>query len=182
MSISREDAQSALSQIDQTTERSRDMKGYRIVGPVLILWGVIWVVGYCGMGLLPDTQWGRLWLGLDVVGMALSLIVLRRDKASAGSTGKAAIATVTIIAFEAATQHFFHASSVGPYLIYPGLVCGFAYIMLGLWRMRRLAWIGAAMFVASFAGIYLFHQGLTYWMAAVGGIGLVLGGFWLRKA
>jgi hypothetical protein len=182
MTLSREQAALALSQIDQTTERSRDMRGYRIAGPVLMLWGVIWVVGYCAMGVLPDTQWGRLWLGLDVAGFAIALIVLRHDSVSAGGAGKAAAATATIIAFEAATQHFFHASSVEPYLIYPGLVCGFAYIMLGLWRMRRLAWIGLAMFLASFAGIYLFHQGLTYWMAAVGGIGLILGGYWLRKA
>ncbi len=182
MSISREDAQSALSQIDQTTERSRDMRGYRIAGPILMMWGVIWAIGYCGMGLAPYAQWGRLWLVLDVVGMALSFAIRRQITGTISQGWKQTAATLAAIAFVTITLNLFHASSPRPYLIYPGLVCGFAYIMLGLWRMRRLAWIGAAMFVASFAGIYLFHQGLTYWMAAVGGIGLVLGGLWLRKA
>lgn len=182
MSISREEAASALSQIDQATERSREMKGYRIAGPILMAWGVIWAVGYCGMGILPIRQWGWMWLGLDVLGVALQLIILRRYGGARSRSWKPAVATVAIIAFVAATQHIFHASSPGPYLIYPGLVSGFAYIMLGLWRMPRLAWIGAAMFAASLAGIYLIPDGLNYWMAAVGGIGLFLGGLWLRKA
>lgn len=181
MSISREEAALALSQIDLTTERSREMKGYRIAGPIFMVWGVIWAIGYCGMGVLPIRQWGWMWLGLDVLGVALQLVISRRYGATARS-GKPAAAAVAIIAFEAATEHFFHASSPAPYLIYPGLVIGFAYMMIGLWRMPRLAWIGVAIFTASLAGIYLIHQGLTYWMAAVGGIGLFLGGLWLRKA
>lgn len=182
MSISREEAASALSQIDLTTERSREMKGYRIAGPILMAWGVIWAVGYCGMGVLPLRQWAWMWLGLDVFGVALQLIIVRQFGGARNRSWKPAAAAFAIIAFVFVTQHFFRASSPGPYLIYPGLVCGFAYIMIGLWRMPRMAWIGAAMFAASLAGIYLIHEGLTYWMAAVGGIGLFLGGLWLRKA
>ncbi|HVY34534.1 MAG TPA: hypothetical protein VG960_08930 [Caulobacteraceae bacterium] len=182
MSISREEAASALSQIDLTTERSREMKGYRIAGPILVAWGVIWAVGYCGMGVMPVRQWGWMWLVLDVLGVALQLIILRQYGGVRRRSWKPAAAAVAIIAFEAATEHFFHASSSAPYMIYPGMVIGFAYIMIGLWRMPRMAWIGAAMFAASFAGIYLIPHGLNYWMAAVGGIGLFLGGLWLRKA
>jgi hypothetical protein len=182
MSISREEAALALSEIDQTTARSRDMKSYRIAGPILMVWGVIWAVGYCAMGVLPLRQWGWIWLVLDVLGIALQLIMQRRYGGATGRSWKPAAATLAIIGFVAVTQYFFHASSPGPYLIYPGLVCGLVYMLLGLWRMPRLAWIGMAMFAASLAGIYLIHQGLTYWMAAVGGIGLFLGGLWLRKA
>ena len=182
MGISREEAALALSEIDQTTARSRDMKGYRIAGPILMAWGVIWAVGYCGMGLLHLGQWDWMWLVLDLLGLALQLIILRRYAGATSHRWKSAAAAVAIVAFVIMTLHFFRASSPGPYLIYPGLVCGFTYVLLGLWRMPRLAWIGMAMFVASVAGIYLIHQGLTYWMAAVGGIGLFLGGLWLRKA
>lgn len=182
MSISREEAASALSQIDQTTSRSLDMKSYRIVGPILMAWGVIWAVGYCGMGVLPIRQWGWMWLGLDVLGIVLALIIRRRYGAAKSRAWRHAAATGAIIAFMAVTQHLFRASSPGPDLIYPGLVCGFAYVMIGLWRLHRLAWIGLAMFAASLAGLYLLPHGLTYWMAAVGGIGLFLGGLWLRKA
>jgi hypothetical protein len=182
MSISREEAARALSEIDQTTDRSRDMKSYRIAGPILMVWGAIWAIGYCGMGVLPYVQWGKLWLVLDLLGLAAAMVFRSRGAGSWRSGWKQAAATLAVVAFVAVTQYFFHASSTGPYLIYPGLVCGFAYMLLGLWRMPRLAWIGMAMFAASLAGIYLIHQGLTYWMAAVGGIGLFLGGLWLRKA
>ena len=182
MSISREEAASALSQIDLTTERSREMKGYRIAGPILMAWGVIWAVGYCGMGVLPLRQWAWMWLGLDVLGIVLALIIRRRYGGATSRAWRHAAATGAIIAFMAVTQHLFRASSPGPDLIYPGLVCGFAYVMIGLWRLHRLAWIGLAMFAASLAGLYLLPHGLTYWMAAVGGIGLFLGGLWLRKA
>jgi hypothetical protein len=178
MTISPEQAASALSQIDQTTERSRELKGYRNAGPILMMWGVIWAIGYCASGLAPQAHW--VWPGLQILGMALMLILQPRQ--TNAIRWRRVAAPLAIVAFVFVTLQLFHASSPGPYLIYPGLVCGFAYMMLGMWRMRRLAWIGAAMFAASLAGFYLIHQGLTYWMAAVGAIGLILGGYWLRKA
>jgi hypothetical protein len=68
-----------------------------------------------------------------------------------------------------------------PYLVFPALVLGLVYVVAGAWRMPRLAWIGAAVFVATMVGFLFFRPMLAYWIAAVGGGGLVLGGLWLRK-
>ena len=182
MSISREEAASALSQIDQTTERSRELKGYRIAGPIAMVWGVIWAIGYCGMVLMPHALAGKLWIGLDFVGMALTLLLLRRNGAVMKGGWKQAATFLAIFAFVSATLSLFRPAVAGAHVVYPGLVCGFIYTLFGLWRLPRLAWIGAAMFAASWVGLYLVPQGLIYWMAVVGGGGLFLGGLWLRKA
>jgi hypothetical protein len=68
-----------------------------------------------------------------------------------------------------------------PYLVFPALVLGLVYVVAGAWRMPRLAWIGAAVFVATMAGFLFFRPMLAFWIAAVGGGGLMLGGLWLRK-
>lgn len=73
-------------------------------------------------------------------------------------------------------------TNVGAFLAYPGIVTGFAYIVFGLLHMPRMALIGLALFVATLIGFFAFPDILTWWMAAAGGIGLILGGVWLRSA
>ena len=68
MGISRSEAASALTDIDSTAGRSRLLKSYHVAGPILMLWGVIWTIGYSGMGLLPVERWNMIWLPLDVAG------------------------------------------------------------------------------------------------------------------
>lgn len=84
MPISRDEAAAALQDIARTSGRSQTFRGYRIAGPILILWGVIWVAGYSAMGVLPPPQWGWLWLGLDTVGVGGSIALAVRGTRAAG--------------------------------------------------------------------------------------------------
>jgi hypothetical protein len=186
MGISQSDASAALSDIERATARSQTLRAYSIAGPILMIWGVIWIVGYAGMGLLPGRHWSVLWLGLDALGMVSTFLGLRRGGAStAGASARgwnAMFMSAAAFVFISATFALFRGVSTSAYLVYPGLVCGFLYVLLGLSRMRRLAWIGVGLFAASLGGFYFLQPWIAYWMAAVGGGGLLLGGFWLWKA
>lgn len=187
MGISRTEAASALTDIEQTTGRSHELRGYRIAGPIFITWGVIWVIGYLAMGLAPQ-NWSWIWIPLDLAGFALSALLARRGKAAnpargeRGTSWRSLAFGVAVMAFVSMTFTLFKATSPAVYLVYPGLICGLIYSTIGIWRMTRYVWIGAGMFAASLVGFYLFQPWLAFWMAGVGGVGLILGGLWMRRA
>ena len=75
----------------------------------------------------------------------------------------------------------------------PGLLVGASYMLMGIWAWKRYAVLGFAIFAMTLAGLYGFNwlrevsapQSFDYfpfWMASVMGMGLILGGLWLRKA
>lgn len=186
MTISKSEAEAALSDIARTTGRSYTHRGYHIAGPILILWGVIWLVGYGAMGVLPPMQWGWLWLVLDAIGIPATIVLAVRGRRGSGARGLDAwrpfLWAVAIGGLVGATFAVLRPTDVNAFIAYPGIVTGFAYFVFGLMHMMRKAAVGAAMFVATLIGFFLFPDILTWWMAGVGGIGLILGGLWMRSA
>lgn len=187
MGISRTEAASALTDIERTAGRSRELKGYQIAGPILMVWGVVWAIGYSAMGLLPVERWGLVWLPLDVVGLAATVLLSRRPRMNgqAGKVGmgwRMGVGVLAVLAFFVGTYTVFQPTTIEPAIVYPGLVTGLVYTMVGVAYMPRFLWIGAGVFVASLVGHFLFQPWLAFWMAAVGGGGLILAGLWLRRA
>ncbi|CAN7336688.1 hypothetical protein [Caulobacter sp. LjRoot300] len=185
MGISKTEAASALADIETTTGRGRLLKSYQVGGPILMIWGVVWAAGYTAMGALPPERWGVAWLVLDAIGIAASLLLGRRgDKAAAkaGQAWKVGAGIFAILAFMAATYAVFQPTSVQPAIVYPGLVTGLIYAGVGIAYAPRYLWIGASVFAATLIGWFFFQPWLAFWMAAVGGGGLFVGGLWLRRA
>jgi len=187
MNISRTEAEAALSDIEQAAARTCVQRSYRFAAPILILWGVIWVIGYAVLGLKPDRWWSLVWVPLDLIGIAGTLMVVRRSRGDASTrstrrqNGFSPLHMLAIVFMLIASFVIFGPSKPAVYLAYPGLLCGFSYMMFGIARMPRLAWIGAAMCVLTLAGFFYAKDILAFWMAAIGGGGLILGGLWLRK-
>ncbi len=187
MNISRSEAEAALSDIEQAAMRTYTQRSYRIAAPILILWGVIWLIGYVVMGAMTDGRWGMVWLPLDLIGLAGTIMLVRRSHCPADSGRSSAAGRqsllhgLAILLLVVSTFVLFRPTSPAVYLAYPGLICGFAYMMFGIMRMPRLAWIGLAMFALTLVGFFYAKEVLAFWMAAVGGGGLILGGLWLRK-
>ena len=184
MGISKSEAASALTDIESTAGRSRLLKGYHMAGPILMVWGVIWALGYSGMGVLPPEQWGLIWLVLDLVGVAATMLLSRGGKGGAKTNHgwKIIVGVLTVLAFYAATFALFRPTSIDAAIAYPGVVTGLVYALLGVAFWPRYLWIGAAVFAASLVGYFFFQPWLTFWMAAVGGGGLIVAGLWLRRA
>lgn len=184
MSLSRTEAASALADIEHATGVSQTLRTYRISGPILILWGMIWAAGFAAMGLLPGKDWGLIWLPLDAVGIAGSTIIASRLRRStgAGRQWRGVAAACAFVVFLLTTYVVFQPAEPAMYMAFPGLVCALAYGVFGLiGPAMRFTWIGAGMFVATLVGFYAFQPWFAWWMAGVGGGGLVLGGLWLRS-
>ena len=191
MPMSQAEAASALRDVERTTLRSAELRAYGHASPHLLLWGLIWIAGYAAMGVLPDGNAAMIWLPLDLLGFVGSALIgsRARARASAGAAeaGRAKMATMLAMGlfvglFIVCVYVVFKPASREPYLVFPAMVLGLVYVVAGVWKMPRLAWIGGVVFVLSMAGFFLMKPYLAFWIAAVGGGGLVLGGLWLRKA
>jgi hypothetical protein len=85
MGISKTEAASALADIESTAGRGRLLKGYQIGGPILMVWGVVWALGYTAMGALPAERWGLSWLALDAIGIVTTVLLSRARPAQGGA-------------------------------------------------------------------------------------------------
>jgi hypothetical protein len=188
MVISSTEAAAALRDIAQTDRRTRVSGAYHVASPHLILWGLIWVVGYTGCGLTPPEQWGLVWLPLILVGVVGAIVLGMRagPKGISGapgfSVGKSVTLALAIGAFMGSVYFVFQPASPLPYLVFPALITALVYVLLGgLLGLPRYVAIGAIMFLVTMAGFVYAKPFLPFWIAAAGGGGLILGGLWMRR-
>jgi ethanolamine utilization microcompartment shell protein EutS len=69
MTINPGEASRMLADIDAVVAKVKQSRGYRIGGAIMILWGVIVVVANLLCATTPSWS-GRIWLGLDAIGVA----------------------------------------------------------------------------------------------------------------
>ena len=184
MSMSRDEAVAALHDVEAAQTRTHLARSYAIGSPYLILWGAIWVVGYAMTGVAPIRWLNPIWLGLVVFGFAAGVVLSTRQRTQIRMPGQAWrwwTGSAAIACFSIASYAVMRPSTSAQYQVYPALVVSLAYMLAGTWRLTRYLWIGAAVFILSLIGFFFLAPWLPYWMAAVGGGGLVLGGVWLRQ-
>ena len=76
MSLTPAEAQSALNDIEKTENRTAASQYHRVSSPYLILWGVIWVIGYTVSAAFQEMS--IVWMPLIVVGVVGSILLARR--------------------------------------------------------------------------------------------------------
>ncbi|HXL98670.1 MAG TPA: hypothetical protein VN932_01985 [Rhizomicrobium sp.] len=183
MSLSPDEAADALRDISNTEKRSFSAYGYKSAAPFLILWGLLWMVGYGGSDLWPAKS-GELWLGVVVMGSVISIILGMRAKPKAGRrTDWRIFATwasaLGFIVSMLAIVGRIDGAQIGALI---PLLFAWIYIVMGVWMGWRFALAGVALGALTLGGFFLIHQHFLLWMAFVGGGTLVATGLWLRRA
>ena len=184
MDISPDDAAQALSDIASARGRSRVLAGYSVAGPILVIWGIIWLAAYTAMGILPAVQWGLVWVPGDAIGIVATILLSRRANRQAGikgTTWRLLGLMALVVVFSAGLFAMVRTSDINVYFAFPGLLTGTIYTALGLWRMTRYLWVGIAVIAASLIGFFAFAAILPYWMAVVVGGGLIVSGLLFRR-
>lgn len=183
MSLSPAEAQLALKDIEKTENRSAASQHHRHSAPYLILWGVIWAIGYSVTASSPTISWA--WAPLIAIGAIGSIVLARRQQSAQsenfgwryfGSFAAIAIFIYALISVMAPVSYN-QMSAVFP------LVVGVYYAFIGLWtRGWRMLPLGLVLIALTAIGYFMLPDYFLYWMAGVGGGGLILGGLWLRSA
>jgi hypothetical protein len=180
MGLSPQDALTALNDVEAADARARASQSNRAGAPYLLLWGAIWVVGYVLTGLLPGRLIGPMWLVLGLGGAAAMFLLPKRESAIANKWSRAAF-FVAIAAFVSATYWVMQPTEPAQYNVFPPMIVALIYMLMGGLKQTRIMWVGAALFVLTLIGYAFLKPVLPFWLAAVGGGGLILGGLWMRQ-
>lgn len=177
--ISPEQAAATLRDIENTHARSRELYGYRQVSPHLILWGTLWVFAYTASALLPRSAW-LIWTLTIALGIAGNAIA--RVKTGFGITWRFCASVFVAFLFIYATYFVLPPTRPIQYGVFPPLVVATCYAIIGIWWLPRFLWLGALLFALTLCGYIWLEPWFGFWMAAVGGGSLILGGLWLGRA
>jgi len=195
MSLTSKEAAETLSDVERASRRSAQAFGYSKASPHLILWGLIWLIGYAVTDLFPDkANW--IWSALVLAGCIGGFLLGRgaaRDGASASGSAAArrnaaragwrSFGLMGIVcAFIASTYAVMWPVQGMQFAAFPALLVGAIYAAVGLWSGPRYVVTGLLILALTIGGYFFLHEHFLLWMAGVGGGGLILAGIWFRTA
>jgi hypothetical protein len=187
MDISTTEAEEALAAIQAMVQKTRREISKSGAYAFLIVWGGVWLLGFLSSHFLPNETAGRIWIGLDILGGVLSMVVgvrmnRRVRSPSTASSGKR-------IAWFWLLLILFCAATIG--VTWPAdgkqmAMIIILFVMVGWMAMSLLlsfASIGWGLAITALALIgYFFLPDLFYlWMAVLGGGGMIALGLYIRN-
>ena len=197
MTISKEEARKALQEISNTTELTRRAIIEGCSAPILILWGVIWILCYGASHFFPENGY-RAWLIGAPAGGIGSWILGMRFQASVSSPHDFKIGMTWLVLLVFATVWTFLLMPFGMNITmidgsgvnaamqrkmgaYGATLPMFLYVVGGMWFGRFFVYLGILITAATLVG-YLFISSWFYlWMAVTGGGAFIASGVFIRK-
>ncbi len=187
MSVTRDDAASALRDIDKAERQSLTLFQYRAGSPYLLLWGPLWIAAGAVGAISPENT-GIGWAAADAVGLAgtayLVVTQSRRFGEDGGRTGTVRFLGIAAIlaAFIALTLAVFAPVSGVQIQTFIVLLVAAAYALVGCWFGLRFAVVGAALAGLAVGAFYHAPAHAAYIVPLLGGGALMLAGLWMRWA
>lgn len=192
MSVSREEAAQALKEIDQTSDRIVQLKGYHHGAPYFIVWGFVWLIANSVSQFWPEHQ-QTVWPICVGAGFLISVVLgfvqtrqakpgthrseqERRFGARIGMTSGVMMAFIVAILLIAQPR----TADAGNAMV--SIFFPFMYMAAGIWTGWRVFAIGLITAVAILIGYFWVKDYFDVWMGVFGGGSLIAGGIWLRTA
>ena len=188
MDVTPQEASELLSQKDAITALMRNHSMYRKMGPILILWGIIWMVCFPLTAMIPAYN-GWIWLIGDGIGFAGSFLLGRRFNVSVHSASSSVMRSrvlwfwLAFLAYGCLWMFLLAPAGETRSVLFIVTMVMFAYVAIGiLARIVFMTWLGLAVTVLALVGFLLFsHQPrvLNVWMGISGGLALLATGAFL---
>lgn len=183
--IDSKQASEALAEIDGIVQRVRQSRIYDLASQMMILWGALVFVANIATWLLPQGA-SYYWLALYVLGIAGSFAISAANQASTGVRSfdlRMLLAFLLFVAFgflcAHVLGHFTPRQQGAFWTIYFMLF----YALAGLWFGTAFVVIALAITALTLIGyFFVTGDGFLPWMAVVNGVGLIVGGLWMRRS
>ena len=184
MTIDRNEAAQALSDIDDIAARVRQSRLYNLTSLILILWGVVIFCAYVA-GMLMPRQAGVVWICANLLGIVgtIGISVFVHERSGVRTFDWRILAAFALL------FGFGMFWSVGvAHLPARGLNAFWAtywmliYSVVGLWLGFGFLVVGLSITVLTLIGYFFIGAWFELWMAFVNGGGLILGGLWMRRS
>ncbi|MDE0390502.1 MAG: hypothetical protein OXI57_00350 [Rhodospirillales bacterium] len=187
MSVSKDDALSALHDIESAKRRSQTLFGYGLASPHLLLWGTLWIVAGL-VGALSPANTGIGWCAVDVVGVLGSGWLVARHSRRCGERGERVrlfryVGSVAVLAaFVTLTLMVFAPASGDQVLMLFTLVVAAGHTIAGCWLGLRYAALGVALAGLAVGVFVLAPAYLSLIVPFAGGGVSIVAGLWMRRA
>ena len=187
MNVSRDDAETALKDVDAARRHSLTLFQYGLASPYLLLWGMLWIVAGV-IGALSPGNTGIGWLVVDTVGIvATGYLVVRNARRyardGARNQGLRFVATVAVLAaFTAMVFMIFGPVSGAEVQTFITMLIAAIYMTAGIWVGSKYVIVGAVLAAVIIGAFHLAPAHLPLIVSVLGGGALILGGLWMRKA
>ena len=186
MSMSQDEASSALHDIEATERRSRTLFSYSLASPYLLMWGVLWLIAGV-VGAVSSAHTGIGWSVVDMVGLVGNAGLMVRQAWRCGERGERVRllryfgTAAVLVAFIGLTLMVF-APVAGPeILMLFTLLVAAGLTIAGCWSGLRYAAVGVALGGLSVGVFVLAPAYLNLIVPFAGGGALILGGVWMRR-
>jgi hypothetical protein len=184
MTLSPEEAATHLQEADAMSKRSATAFGYSRSAPHLILWGVVWLIGYAACDFFPG-HGDLIWTVLLIAAWIATLLICGRgdNRKEFNRVGiyRAGGMIVAITAFIYSVYWIFAPITHAQAAVFPSLIIGALYFAMGFWIGWRMIVAGTAIYLLALGGYFLLPQHVSLLMALAGGGTLIASGLWLRK-
>lgn len=189
MPLSSEEAARVLRNAEEVSALSVTLYGYRRASSHLVLWGVIWLVGFCMANFFHD-RINVIWSVLDTIGIAGSMYLARLwgRRSADGMPAKSEKAwrwlasVLIIIVFFVLVQIIMAPSAERQSTAFMALIVAAIYAVRGLWGSPRIGFMGVLLAAVTLFGYFFIATYFDLWMAIFGGGALIAAGLWLRTA
>ncbi|MGY3448110.1 hypothetical protein [Bradyrhizobium sp. USDA 4353] len=181
--IDRLEAARALDDIEDITRRVRQSQIYRLSSLLMILWGALVFAGNLVTYLTPVYA-DKAWLAVYVLGIAGSIVLGAAEKARSGMGSfdvRPLLAFVMLFAFGFFVETIGHFGPREMGAFWPIYFMLF-YCLAGLWFGIAFTIFGLGIIVLTLIGYAFIGAAFPLWMAVVNGVGLILGGVWMRRS
>ena len=186
MNISPTEAEEALAAIQVMMKKTRRAISSSGAYVFLIIWGVIWLLGFLSSQFLPDEIAGPVWMTLDILGGVLCAVIgIRMGRGvrstSPVTTGKR-IGLFWLLLFFYCLAAIAAAWPVDGKLLamYIILFVMVGWLAMGLLLSFASIWPSLAITALALIGYFLLPDIFYLWMAILGGGGMIALGLYIR--
>lgn len=183
MRVSAPEAREALAAVHAVQARTRRALSLAGGGEILMIWGLVWLVGYLTSHFASWQQAGRVWMVADLLGIAGTIAVaIRMAPAGRDPLGpRIGALWLTLILF-GALWIWVAAPTTGAQVGF--LLATFAmfgYVVMGLWLDLSFLTVGLVVTAVATVGYVWFQPDFNLWMALLGGGALLGSGLYIRR-
>ena len=188
MDIDKNQAQQSLDTVQETMDKASKSIESAYSSPMLILWGTVWVVAYSASHFYMQYVATFMW-SMAVVGGIGSLIIIMKERSDAPVKSKSdnslsrKVWWLWFYVFVYLSIFLFIFSPFNGLQMNAAIVIAvmFMYVAMGLlFSSRYLLVLGLAVTVTTLIGYALLTPYYCLWMAATGGLALLLTGIIIR--
>ena len=183
--IDSKQAAAALSDIEDVVRRVRQSQTYNVASLIMVWWGVLVCAGNVATYLWPRYA-AYVWPAVNVAGVGGMAVISALVQVRTGMRAVDARVIAAYLIFYA--FGYFSSQVLGNFgwrelgAFWPIYFMLF-YVLAGLWFGRAFVALGLGVTALTLIG-YFYVPGAAFllWMAVVNGLGLVVGGLWMRWA